>query len=73
MAEFDGIVEKVVKYLLYFIHIGGNIQLISCKNQFNGDGFLFAGAFKGGCRIADHAVDVKGGFLEHHALCIQIV
>ena len=66
-------VEKVIENLLYFIHIGSDIQLISRKNQFDGDGFLFTGTFKGGSGIPDHAVDVKGGFLKHHAFCIQVV
>ena len=74
MAEFDGIVEKVIENLLYFIHIGSDIQLISRKNQFDGDGFLFTGTFKGGSGIPDHAVDVKGGFLnKKHKVVLTVV
>ena len=73
MAEFDGIVQKVVQYLLNFANVGIYQQFITCENQFDGDGFILAGSFKRSSRIADDFVDVKKAFIQHDSPSIQII
>ncbi len=73
MAEFDRIVQQVVENLLDLVYIGEYIHLVAGQYQFDGDGPFAAGALKGGGHIADHAVDIKIGFVQHNSLGIQIV
>ena len=63
MAEFDGIVQQIVKYLLNLADICIYKHLISGKDQFNSNGLFPAGAFKGSDCITDNLIDIKDTFI----------
>ena len=73
VAEFDGIVEKVVQYLLDLPDISFDIKLVTGEDEFNGNHLLPAGAFKGGSRVTDDGVDVKAADIQEHSLRIQVI
>ena len=63
VAEFDGIIQKVVKHLLDLIHVCNHIHLIACEHQFDADHFLPAGTLKGSSHVADNGIDLKICFI----------
>ena len=73
MTEFDGVIQQIIEYLLDFIHVRHHIHLVAREHKLNADHFLTAGALEGGGDIADHGVNLKVCFIQHHALCIQVV
>lgn len=72
MAEFNGIVNKIIEYLLDFTHICVDHLDIIGKNQLKADAFFAAGTLKGSSSIFYDSVDIKisPGKI---ALCIQRV
>ena len=73
MAEFNGIVQKVIEHLLDFSHIRVHEQLVACQNQLNRHGPAFAGPLKGGGGVADDAVDIKNALVQQDSFGIQVI
>ena len=73
MAEFDGVIQQIIKYLLNLIHVRDHIHLIAREHQLDTDRFLPAGAFKRSGYIADNGVDLEIRFIQHDTLGVQIV
>ena len=59
MAEFDGVVNQVVEYLLDFSHVGSDHQGLRVKNQFNADKLFLADTLESGRSISDDCVYIK--------------
>ena len=59
MAEFNGVVDQVIKNLLDFPQIGVDHLHIVGKCEIQNDVFGVAGSLKGGRRILDDPVDIK--------------
>ena len=73
MAEFDGIIQEVIEYLLDSVVIGMDGKAFSGQHQFYADHFVRADDFKGNGGIADHFVDVKIRIFQKHSLCIEVI
>ena len=73
MAEFDGVVNQVVEYLLYFSHIGSDHKRRRVKNQFNADKLFLADALESSRRIPDNGVDIKVRNLQISLFVVVIV
>ena len=72
-AEFNGIVNEVIEYLLNLSHIGPHKQGLAGQQKFDGNPFLPAGALKGFGSAFYDTVDVKIRIIQLPSLFIQIV
>lgn len=73
VAELDGIVYKVIQHLLYLAHIRIDKHFLSRQDQFDGNGFISAGALEGGGSITDDFINVEICPVQQHSLCIQVI
>ena len=72
-AELDGVIQEVVQDALDLAHIRVDVHFIIGKYQLNGNGFLPAGAFKGGGSAAYDTIEFKVRPVQEHPLCVQVV
>ena len=59
MAEFDGVVDQIVHYLLNLSQIGVDHLNIVGEGQIKIDVFLLARSLEGSRRVLNHPVDIK--------------
>ena len=73
VAEFDGVVHKVVKHLLYLVNVSIYQHFVICQHKLDGDILVHAGSAKRLCYLPDDTVDVKVDLLKQHSLGAHIV
>ena len=72
-AEFDRVVDEIVEDLLYFVHVGVNIENFAGQDQMDPNVLSPADLLEGSCHFADHVVDIPVGHLQDHSPGIEIV
>ena len=73
MAEFDGIVQKIIENLLDLFHICPDIEFMSGQEQFQTDLAAGADAFERSCGVFDCIVDVETVNVHHTFFHVQFV
>ncbi len=68
MAEFESIVDQVVKYLLDFAHVGGDVELFTGQDQVERDPALLAGPLESLDGPAYGVIDVKICDIKHYTV-----
>ena len=73
VAEFDGVVHQIVENLLYFVHIGVDIEDFPRKDQLDPDTFALADLFERGGHFSNDIVDIPVGHVKEHALGVEVI
>ena len=72
-AEFDRVVDEVVEDLLYFVHVGVNVEDAAGQDQADADLPAQADMLERGGDFPDDVVDVPVGHVEDHAPRVEVV
>ena len=66
MAEFDGVVDQIIKYLLNTLAVGSDEHFFAGKRQRNSNILASTRAFKGCGGVTDDLIDIEIRQIQYH-------